>query len=391
MLKTIALIFLASACYGQTFQLHGSADELSGAVVTPAVGPPGQGVVNGTGTISFLPLPAPAPGTSGAYFTNCCAVTNNAYYKFGSVASVFAPTGQITFFLTSRYAWADRQNFTGSRYAFDVLDSAGVHQFGLSSNVGFSTSGKYLYFTAWGPTGKSVNYFVPKGSEDMLFGIGVTIRVAVTWTGTSFTFAVNGATVATGMYSATWSVASLFIGAQGYAGAGYHVSDDAISEFTVTGTVPPPTDTPPIFTSAANATFLGGAASGFSVVTVGSPAPSVVESGILPDGITFNPMTGSLSGTPTSLGTYGLTFTALNSAGTASQTFTLTVAPPPTSVVNCTGTYNAAAGTVSLNCLGNGLIPANVFSNLSVLITLPGNLVAQWQTDRQYIAAFSSK
>ena len=83
----------------------------------------------------------------------------------------------------------------------------------------------------------------------------------------------------------------------------------------------------PRFTSAANATATHAKAFSFTVSASGSPAPAITESGALPTGVTFTPGNGtaSLSGTPTKTGTYRLTFTAKNVAGTANQTFTLTV------------------------------------------------------------------
>ena len=84
----------------------------------------------------------------------------------------------------------------------------------------------------------------------------------------------------------------------------------------------------PAFTSASSAAFETGAAGTFTVTASGSPAPTLSEANTdsLPPGVTFNPATGVLSGTPTALGTYTLHFTAHNGAGPdATQTFTLSV------------------------------------------------------------------
>ena len=64
------------------------------------------------------------------------------------------------------------------------------------------------------------------------------------------------------------------------------------------------------------------------MTAIGSPVPTLGESGTLPAGVTFNASTGVLSGTPAagSGGTYNLTFTASNGVGSpATQSFTLTV------------------------------------------------------------------
>src|SRR5206468_1665809 len=91
----------------------------------------------------------------------------------------------------------------------------------------------------------------------------------------------------------------------------------------------------PVITSANIATFGEGTPGTFTVTASGFPAPAFSENGALPSGVTFNTATGVLSGTPAT-GTsasspYSITFTASNLAGTSpSQSFTLTVLPPPT-------------------------------------------------------------
>ena len=88
---------------------------------------------------------------------------------------------------------------------------------------------------------------------------------------------------------------------------------------------------PPAITSASAATFSAGAAGSFTVTTSGAPAPSLVQGGaVLPAGVTFadnRDGTGTLSGTPAagSVGTYALSFTAINVGGSTIQNFTLTV------------------------------------------------------------------
>ncbi len=88
----------------------------------------------------------------------------------------------------------------------------------------------------------------------------------------------------------------------------------------------------PLFTSAATATAKVGSSFSFTIRTTGSPAARITRSGALPSGITFASATNGtalLSGTPTAAmagRTFPLTFTATNSLGTTTQTFTLTVA-----------------------------------------------------------------
>lgn len=109
----------------------------------------------------------------------------------------------------------------------------------------------------------------------------------------------------------------------------------------------------PQITSANNATFTTGAPGSFTVTATGSPTPAITVSGSLPTGVTFS--NGVLSGTPASGqgGTYALTFTATNAAGSANQAFTLTVrqAPAITSA-NSTIFTAGTAGTFTITTAG---------------------------------------
>jgi hypothetical protein len=107
------------------------------------------------------------------------------------------------------------------------------------------------------------------------------------------------------------------------------VSPAASQSFTLTVD---PAPVAPVITSAGSATFAAGQAGTFTVTTTGTPAPalSATSSPALPSGVTFTGNgngTATLAGTPPpgSQGTYLLTINAGNSAGTASQSFTLTV------------------------------------------------------------------
>jgi hypothetical protein len=94
-----------------------------------------------------------------------------------------------------------------------------------------------------------------------------------------------------------------------------------------------PSQAAPAMTSAGNTTFTVGAAGTFSVKATGSPAPTLSESGALPNGVTFNIATGILSGTPAAgtNGSYPLTLTASNGVSpNATQSFTLMVNPAAT-------------------------------------------------------------
>ncbi|MCU1341910.1 MAG: hypothetical protein JWN92_1333, partial [Candidatus Acidoferrum typicum] len=147
---------------------------------------------------------------------------------------------------------------------------------------------------------------------------------------------------------------------------------DAVQNFTLT------VDQAPSFTSVTTTTFTTGSAGTFTVAAAGVPAPSLVESGALPSGVTFTPGTGVLGGTPGAAagGTYNLTFTAHNGSGAdAVQNFTLIVdqAAAITSTNNTTFTIGAQ-GNFTVAATG---FPAPTFSETG---TLPGGVTLNSST-----------
>ena len=126
----------------------------------------------------------------------------------------------------------------------------------------------------------------------------------------------------------------------------------------------------PTITSAASAIFTLGGSNSFTVTVAGSPAPGLNVAGTLPTGVTFDPATGRLAGTPAAgtAGTYPLTFTATNGFGSnASQDFTLAVTQSPaiTSAASATFTVGVS-NSFTLTASGN---PAPVFTETSALPT----------------------
>jgi alpha-tubulin suppressor-like RCC1 family protein len=70
----------------------------------------------------------------------------------------------------------------------------------------------------------------------------------------------------------------------------------------------------------------------YQVGAYGLAMVSKLTVGALPAGITLDPSTGNLSGTPTTAGNYSFTISSTNPAGTASQAYTLQVLAAPASV-----------------------------------------------------------
>ena len=158
------------------------------------------------------------------------------------------------------------------------------------------------------------------------------------------------------------------------------VSPDATQSFTLT------VDEAPAITSANSATFTAGILGNFPVTSLGFPDPTFSETGILPTGVTLDPTTGILSGTPAAGtgGTYPITITATNGIGSpATQNFTLTVneAPAITSadstgfILNTAGTFTVTARGFPIAALSEtGALPPGVtfLDNANDTATLSG-------------------
>ena len=109
------------------------------------------------------------------------------------------------------------------------------------------------------------------------------------------------------------------------------VGSPATQAFTLTVTT---AASPPAITSAPAAAATFGALFNFTVTTNGYPVPSISKTGTMPPGVHFadnGDGTATISGTPagTALGPYTVTLTAKNKAGTATQSFTLTIWKAP--------------------------------------------------------------
>jgi uncharacterized protein (TIGR03437 family) len=223
-------------------QMHLDGTEVSsvknGSMVTPSTSPAGFAgtvVVNGNGSVNF----APAESGDGVYFQNCCVNGNNAYYKFTGTAigNVFdVNQGQITFYLKSRYTFAQRQaSASQARYAFDVRDGDGKELFCFLIQV---VSGRLVF--DYLAAGSGTYYYVPTGSEDSLFGNGVILSVSISWGATGANLFLNNTLISSTIMAtpmANWTASSIFnLGALQYLTfGGYDTIDDIVDEYTVMG------------------------------------------------------------------------------------------------------------------------------------------------------------
>ncbi|HEY0805729.1 MAG TPA: putative Ig domain-containing protein, partial [Pseudonocardiaceae bacterium] len=130
----------------------------------------------------------------------------------------------------------------------------------------------------------------------------------------------------------------------------------------------------PTMVNAGSASSIVGVPFSFGFATVGAPTPALAESGNLPAGLTFTDQgngTAVLSGTPTAGtgGSYPITVTATSSAGTTTQSFTLTNAEAPTITSPASAGFTiGSAGTYTVTTTG---YPAATVSESG---TLPAGL-----------------
>src|SRR5262249_4907630 len=164
-------------------QMHAAATQVNGVTNTTSMarriapsGLAGTVVVNGNGSVNY----AAGDVGNGVYFKNCCSNTNDAYYHFTGtgVGTAFnVSQGQIKFSLRSRYSFAQRASGAAApRYAFDVRDGNGRHLFYFTTQVNSGVL-SFSYLAA----GTGASYYVPPGTEDILFGNGVILKVTILW------------------------------------------------------------------------------------------------------------------------------------------------------------------------------------------------------------------
>jgi hypothetical protein len=120
----------------------------------------------------------------------------------------------------------------------------------------------------------------------------------------------------------------------------------------------------PAITSAASANFVVGAFGSFTVTTSGYPTPTLeVDVADIPAGVTFvdnGDGTGTLSGTPTSNGSFPLALTATNMVGSfVPQSFTLVVGQAP--AISSAASTNFVVGTFgSFTVTTSGFPPPSI-------------------------------
>ena len=225
--------------------------------------------------------------------------------------------------LPSGVTFVDNQNGTGtlsgtplsegiyniSFTAQNGIGSPAVQPFTLAVNQAAAISSAniatFVVGTAASFTVTTVGFPVPSIGESGVLPGGVTFVDNHDGTGT-----LSGTPSASGVYSISFTAQN-------------GVGSPSTQTFTLT------VNQAPAITSTNKASFTVGAAGSFTVTTSGYPTASLSETGTLPAGVTFvdnHNGTGTLSGTPSTSGAFGISFGASNGVGSpVAQTFALTV------------------------------------------------------------------
>ena len=378
----------ASGSGPEALSLRGIAGEVSGvqngATVTPSQGPSGfyGTVVNTGGSVTF------SNNGDGVSFQSCCGNPGNAYYSFTGtgVGTVFGTaTGQVTFTLTSKYSFAQRQSMPpgGQRYAFDVVDGSGVHQFGFMTEAAASPS--YLEFV-WVVGGNTNFYYVPVGTEDTLFGAGVSMQVTILWTASGAQLYLNGSQAsneATAATAANWNSSSIFdLGAYEYFymgsdTGGYDSCDDTVADFTVGPAVAVALIAP------ANQATVSGTVAVTASATAALGVASVqfqLDGSNLGTAVTASPYSINWNTNTVSNGSHTLTATVTANGGATatSSVIAVTVTNPPTVSLTApaAGTVNGTIAVTASASSGSGIA--------SVQFQLDGNNLGSLVTASPY-------
>ena len=295
------------------------------------------GGVSSTLTLTNAQAPSitsPSATTFTATMAGSYTVTTTGY-----PAATITETGP----LPGGLSFADNGNGTATISGTPASGTPGSYPVTISAtNVSGSTATLALTITVQAPaapaiTSGSIAFFTADQAGAAAITTTGSPVPAITETGSlpgglSFQDNGNGTALISGTAAAT-GTANLTVKASN------GISPDATQAYTVI------VGQAPKFTSADTATATLGSPFSFTVKAGGYPAPSWGESG-LPPGVSFTDNsdgTATLSGTPTTPGTYAMPLMATNAYGSAQQTLTITVQQAP--AITSKKSVNMTVGT----------------------------------------------
>lgn len=289
---------------------------------------------SGSSALIFGAAAIAISGTNASDFAISADTCSNQSLAISSTCTVsitFTPgaSGErsaILNFTSNAYGNVQQVNLLASASAAPIVITAPT----ASGTINVTTGSAYTYALAF--TGGNAPLTVTISSGTLPTGLSMDSNGAITGTATAtgtfvVTFLVTGAT------GETSSVASV----------SFVVANPAPASTGPVWTPPAPTIpavTPPTITS--------GSPANFNVTTPGATGYAV-SGGALPAGLTLNPTTGAITGTPTASGPYSFTITVTNVYGVTS-TITLSgniAAAPVTTPTPGTGTTGSGSSTGS--------------------------------------------
>ena len=349
---------------GVTFVDNGTGTgTLSG---TPAAGSGGSYPItltatnsSGTTTQSFTLTVDQAPAITSSSSTTFNADTAGTFSVTTASGGYPTPTMSESGTLPSGVTFHDNGSGTGTLSGIPATGTGGLYGITLTAanGVGSPAAQAFALTVDEAPSNTS-----PPSLTDETFTVGTSGTFTATFGGypyptiaesgtlpTGLTFTDNGtgsATVAGTPAPDTGGAYPIVITANN--GSGPVTQDDTIY-----------VDQPPAITSASATTFTTNESGTFGVTTTGYPAPSLIETGTLPSGVTFTDNgggAGTLAGTPASGtgGVYDFSIKATNGVGTAAtQSFVLTVDQPPAITSPASATFTTGqAGSFGITTTG---------------------------------------
>lgn len=206
-----------------------------------------------------------------------------------------------------------------------VAPGAGLATLAVGGNVTWNGTAEALYtLSNSGSTSSELaiaGALTKAGAGSFLFNFQDTGTAGNTYTLATF----GSTTFATTDFSYTGLASGL---------SGSFILSGTQLQFAVTSAT-----TAPSITSSGTASGTVGTSFSYSITASNSPTSYSLISGALPPGLSLNASTGTVSGTPSSAGTYAVTIGASNSGGTGTASLTITISasgstpssPPPPS------------------------------------------------------------